>query len=163
VDSQMPRTWDTCTVPESDLSCPSTWSHSGPCLILSKHGEPRVYSCSDIQTIGCRWIPVCGPMRQRQLDLCFRCHTTSPVLFAGKATSTTTTEYCKTCCVCVLTIVSFMKNEWYHRSLFEFVHVDDLDKVKEQLTSQEATTSNRVLDLKTGTVKKDSSSSKCNM
>lgn len=55
-------------------------------------------------------------------------------------------------------VLSYMPNEWTHRSLFDFVHPDDLDKVKDQLSTQENSsnnTSGRVLDLKTGTVKKE--------
>ena len=55
-------------------------------------------------------------------------------------------------------VLSHMPNEWTHRSLFDFVHPDDLDKVKDQLSTQENSsnnTSGRVLDLKTGTVKKE--------
>jgi aryl hydrocarbon receptor nuclear translocator len=55
-------------------------------------------------------------------------------------------------------VLSYQPNEWTHRSLFDFVHVDDVEKVKDQLSTQEnssTNTSGRVLDLKTGTVKKE--------
>jgi PAS domain-containing protein len=55
-------------------------------------------------------------------------------------------------------VLSFSPNDWSHRSLFDFVHPDDLDKVKDQLSTQENSSTNstgRVLDLKTGTVKKE--------
>lgn len=55
-------------------------------------------------------------------------------------------------------VLSYQPNEWTHRSLFDFVHVDDVEKVKDQLSTQESSsnnTSGRVLDLKTGTVKKE--------
>ena len=55
-------------------------------------------------------------------------------------------------------VLSYAPSEWTHRSLFDFVHPDDLDKVKDQLSTQENSSnsaSGRVLDLKTGTVKKE--------
>ena len=55
-------------------------------------------------------------------------------------------------------VLSYAPAEWTHRSLFDFVHPDDLDKVKDQLSTQENSSnsaSGRVLDLKTGTVKKE--------
>lgn len=57
-------------------------------------------------------------------------------------------------------ILCYSPTEWYHRTLYDYVHIDDLNKVKEQLSSsQSLDSSNRILDLKTGTVKKDTSSS----
>lgn len=55
-------------------------------------------------------------------------------------------------------VLSYLPNEWSHRSLFDFVHPDDLDKVRDQLSTQENSsnsTTGRILDLKTGTVKKE--------
>jgi aryl hydrocarbon receptor nuclear translocator len=55
-------------------------------------------------------------------------------------------------------VLSYAPAEWTHRSLFDFIHPDDLDKVKDQLSTQENSSnsaSGRVLDLKTGTVKKE--------
>jgi PAS domain-containing protein len=55
-------------------------------------------------------------------------------------------------------VLSYMPNEWSNRSLFDFVHPDDLDKVRDQLSTLENSSNNttgRILDLKTGTVKKE--------
>ena len=54
-------------------------------------------------------------------------------------------------------VLSYMPTEWTNRSLFEFIHPDDLEKVKDQLSTQENSinSTGRVLDLKTGTVKKE--------
>lgn len=63
----------------------------------------------------------------------------------------------------VQSVLSYMPGEMTHRSLFDFVHPDDLAKVKDQLSTQENSSNNtvgRVLDLKTGTVKKEGHSSK---
>ena len=54
------------------------------------------------------------------------------------------------------------KAEWTHRSLFEYIHPDDLEKVRDQLSTQENSSNNtigRILDMKTGTVKKEGHSS----
>lgn len=58
-------------------------------------------------------------------------------------------------------VLSYAPGEWMNRSLFEFVHPDDLDKVREQLSTQDPSSGGstgscgRILDLKTGTVKKE--------
>ena len=55
-------------------------------------------------------------------------------------------------------VLSYMPHEWINHSLFEFVHPDDLDKCKDQLSTQENSSNSsigRILDLKTGTVKKE--------
>ena len=55
-------------------------------------------------------------------------------------------------------VLSYMPNEWSNRSLFDFVHPDDLEKVRDQLSTLENSSNNstgRILDLKTGTVKKE--------
>ena len=40
-------------------------------------------------------------------------------------------------------------------SIFDYLHPEDLEKVREQLSTQEPQNSGRILDLKTGTVKKE--------
>ena len=58
----------------------------------------------------------------------------------------------------VQSVLSYSPNDWGHRSLLDFVHPEDLEKVKDQLSTQENSSNNttgRVLDLKTGTVKKE--------
>ncbi len=55
-------------------------------------------------------------------------------------------------------VLSYMPNEWSNHSLFDFIHPDDLDKVRDQLSTMENSINNttgRILDLKTGTVKKE--------
>ncbi|XP_076355594.1 aryl hydrocarbon receptor nuclear translocator homolog isoform X2 [Tachypleus tridentatus] len=44
---------------------------------------------------------------------------------------------------------------WLNSSLFDLIHPDDIDKLREQLSTQESPNSGRILDLKTGTVKKE--------
>jgi len=63
----------------------------------------------------------------------------------------------------VQSVLSYSPGDWAHRSLLDFVHPDDLDKVKDQLSTQENSSNNtagRILDLKTGTVKKEGHPSK---
>lgn len=58
----------------------------------------------------------------------------------------------------VQSVLAYNPNDWTHRSLLDFVHPDDLDKVRDQLSTQENSsnsTTGRILDLKTGTVKKE--------
>ncbi|KAJ8304768.1 hypothetical protein KUTeg_018351 [Tegillarca granosa] len=48
------------------------------------------------------------------------------------------------------------QSDWFGNTLYELVHPDDVDKVREQLSTTESQNTGRILDLKTGTVKKDS-------
>ncbi|KAI8438474.1 hypothetical protein MSG28_010975 [Choristoneura fumiferana] len=48
-----------------------------------------------------------------------------------------------------------MAGEWYSSCLYDQVHPDDVEKVREQLSTQEPQNTGRILDLKTGTVKKE--------
>lgn len=48
------------------------------------------------------------------------------------------------------------QTEWFGNTLYELIHPDDLEKVREQLSTTESQNTGRILDLKTGTVKKDS-------
>lgn len=48
------------------------------------------------------------------------------------------------------------QTEWFGNTLYELVHPDDQEKVREQLSTTESQNTGRILDLKTGTVKKDS-------
>ena len=60
-------------------------------------------------------------------------------------------------------VLGYAPGEWAHRSLLDFVHADDLEKVRDQLSTQENSSNSatgRVLDLKTGTVKKEGHPSK---
>jgi aryl hydrocarbon receptor nuclear translocator len=55
----------------------------------------------------------------------------------------------------VTPVLNHSQNDWYGSSLFEMVHPEDIEKVREQLSTQEPQNSGRILDLKTGTVKKE--------
>ncbi|XP_055378421.1 aryl hydrocarbon receptor nuclear translocator homolog [Condylostylus longicornis] len=55
----------------------------------------------------------------------------------------------------VTPVLNYTQNEWYGTSLYEHIHPDDREKVREQLSTQEPQNTGRILDLKTGTVKKD--------
>lgn len=46
--------------------------------------------------------------------------------------------------------------DWFGNSMYDLVHPDDVEKVREQLSTTESQNTGRILDLKTGTVKKDS-------
>lgn len=48
-----------------------------------------------------------------------------------------------------------MQGDWYSSCLYDQVHPDDVEKVREQLSTQEPQNTGRILDLKTGTVKKE--------
>nr|XP_032831699.1 aryl hydrocarbon receptor nuclear translocator 2-like isoform X3 [Petromyzon marinus] len=55
------------------------------------------------------------------------------------------------------------QSEWFGRTLYELVHPDDGDKLREQLSTSESAMAGRILDLKTGTVKKDGQQSSMRM
>ncbi|XP_055598664.1 aryl hydrocarbon receptor nuclear translocator homolog isoform X3 [Uranotaenia lowii] len=55
----------------------------------------------------------------------------------------------------VTPVLNYTQNEWYSGSLFDHIHPEDIEKVREQLSTQEPANSGRILDLKTGTVKKE--------
>lgn len=55
----------------------------------------------------------------------------------------------------VTPVLNYSQNEWYSGSFFDHIHPDDIEKVREQLSTQEPANSGRILDLKTGTVKKE--------
>ncbi|OQV23206.1 Aryl hydrocarbon receptor nuclear translocator [Hypsibius exemplaris] len=44
---------------------------------------------------------------------------------------------------------------WVGESFYDLIHPDDVEKVREQLQGQESQSSGRILDLKTGTIKKE--------
>lgn len=52
-------------------------------------------------------------------------------------------------------VLNHSQNDWYNSSFFENIHPDDREKVREQLSTQEPQNTGRILDLKTGTVKKE--------
>lgn len=55
----------------------------------------------------------------------------------------------------VTPVLNHTQNDWYGQCFFDNIHPDDREKVREQLSTQEPQNSGRVLDLKTGTVKKE--------
>jgi aryl hydrocarbon receptor nuclear translocator len=55
----------------------------------------------------------------------------------------------------VTPVLSYSQSEWYGRSLYELIHPDDVEKLREQLSTNDSQNSGRILDLKTGTVKKE--------
>ncbi|XP_046416067.1 aryl hydrocarbon receptor nuclear translocator homolog isoform X1 [Neodiprion virginianus] len=55
----------------------------------------------------------------------------------------------------VAPVLNYSQSEWYGTSFYSQVHPDDAEKVREQLSAAEPQHAGRVLDLKTGTVKKE--------
>ncbi|XP_071795272.1 aryl hydrocarbon receptor nuclear translocator 2-like isoform X1 [Asterias amurensis] len=55
----------------------------------------------------------------------------------------------------ILPVLNQTQTDWVGASVFDLIHPDDADKVREQLSTSESPTSGRILDLKTGTVKKE--------
>ncbi|XP_077989629.1 aryl hydrocarbon receptor nuclear translocator 2-like isoform X3 [Glandiceps talaboti] len=52
-------------------------------------------------------------------------------------------------------VLNQTQSDWFNNTLYDLVHPDDIDKLREQLSTAESPTSGRILDLKTGTVKKE--------
>ncbi|XP_054279287.1 aryl hydrocarbon receptor nuclear translocator homolog isoform X3 [Macrosteles quadrilineatus] len=52
-------------------------------------------------------------------------------------------------------VLNHSQSDWFGSSIFEHLHPEDVEKVREQLSTQEPQNSGRILDLKTGTVKKE--------
>ncbi|XP_077295300.1 aryl hydrocarbon receptor nuclear translocator homolog tgo isoform X3 [Arctopsyche grandis] len=55
----------------------------------------------------------------------------------------------------VAPVLNYSQSEWYGSCMFDNVHPEDVEKVREQLSTQEPQNTGRILDLKTGTVKKE--------
>nr|QRW93023.1 Hypoxia-inducible factor 1 beta [Acipenser sp. YT-2021] len=55
----------------------------------------------------------------------------------------------------VTPVLNQQQSDWFGSSLYEQVHPEDVDKLREQLCTSESAMTGRVLDLKTGTVKKE--------
>jgi aryl hydrocarbon receptor nuclear translocator len=55
----------------------------------------------------------------------------------------------------VTPVLNQSQPEWYGSCIFDHLHPEDVDKVREQLSTQEPQNTGRILDLKTGTVKKE--------
>uniref|UniRef100_A0A0A9Y6W6 Aryl hydrocarbon receptor nuclear translocator homolog n=1 Tax=Lygus hesperus TaxID=30085 RepID=A0A0A9Y6W6_LYGHE len=52
-------------------------------------------------------------------------------------------------------VLNHNQSDWFGSSIYEHLHPEDVEKVREQLTTQSPQSSGRILDLKTGTVKKE--------
>ncbi|KAM6434679.1 aryl hydrocarbon receptor nuclear translocator isoform 2-T2 [Liasis olivaceus] len=55
----------------------------------------------------------------------------------------------------VTPVLNQPQSEWFGSTLYDQVHPDDVEKLREQLSTSENALTGRVLDLKTGTVKKE--------
>ncbi|KAM4880655.1 aryl hydrocarbon receptor nuclear translocator isoform 7-T7 [Sylvia borin] len=55
----------------------------------------------------------------------------------------------------VTPVLNQPQSEWFGSTLYEQVHPDDVGKLREQLSTSENALTGRILDLKTGTVKKE--------
>lgn len=53
-------------------------------------------------------------------------------------------------------VLNHSHNEFDKSCLYQWVHPEDVDKVQEQLSTQDTSNSSRILDMKSGTVKKES-------
>lgn len=56
----------------------------------------------------------------------------------------------------VTPVLKHSQYEFQNSSLYDWVHPDDIEKVREQLSTQDMSSSSRILDMKSGTVKKES-------
>ncbi|XP_063044808.1 aryl hydrocarbon receptor nuclear translocator 2 isoform X1 [Engraulis encrasicolus] len=63
----------------------------------------------------------------------------------------------------VTPVLNHPQSEWLGSTLYEQVHPDDVDKLREQLSTSENSMTGRILDLKTGTVKKEGQQSSMRM
>ncbi|XP_078526166.1 aryl hydrocarbon receptor nuclear translocator [Lissotriton helveticus] len=63
----------------------------------------------------------------------------------------------------VTPVLNMPQSEWFGSTLYDQVHPDDVDKLREQLSTSENAMSGRILDLKTGTVKKEGQPSSMRM
>lgn len=62
----------------------------------------------------------------------------------------------------VTPVLNHSQNDFYNSTVYKLVHPDDIEKVREQLSTQDSN-SGRILDLKTGTVKKEGHQSSMRM
>ncbi|KAM4601100.1 aryl hydrocarbon receptor nuclear translocator isoform 2-T2 [Polymixia lowei] len=60
-------------------------------------------------------------------------------------------------------VLNQSQSEWLGSSLYDQLHPDDADKLREQLSTADNNTTGRMLDLKTGTVKKEGQQSSVRM
>ncbi|KAK9889390.1 hypothetical protein WA026_004664 [Henosepilachna vigintioctopunctata] len=55
----------------------------------------------------------------------------------------------------VAPVLNHSQSDWFGTCIYDNLHPEDVDKVREQLSTQEPQNTGRILDLKTGTVKKE--------
>ncbi|KAL1492388.1 hypothetical protein ABEB36_010640 [Hypothenemus hampei] len=55
----------------------------------------------------------------------------------------------------VAPVLNYSQSDWYGSCIYDNIHPEDVEKVREQLSTQEPQNTGRILDLKTGTVKKE--------
>lgn len=55
----------------------------------------------------------------------------------------------------VTPVLNFSQNDWYGSCIYDSIHPEDIEKVREQLSTQEPANTGRILDLKSGVVKKE--------
>ncbi|XP_075923014.1 aryl hydrocarbon receptor nuclear translocator 2-like isoform X3 [Petromyzon marinus] len=63
----------------------------------------------------------------------------------------------------VTPVLNQPQSEWFGGTLYDQTHPDDVDKLREQLSTSESAMTGRILDLKTGTVKKEGQQSSMRM
>lgn len=56
-------------------------------------------------------------------------------------------------------VLNHAQSDWFGASVYDYIHPEDQEKVREQLSTTENQSNGRILDLKTGTVKKEGSQS----
>jgi len=61
----------------------------------------------------------------------------------------------------VTPVLNQAQTDWFGSCIFDHLHPEDVEKVREQLSTQEPQNTGRILDLKTGTVKKEGHQCKC--
>lgn len=61
----------------------------------------------------------------------------------------------------VTPVLNQAQTDWFGSCIFDHLHPDDVEKVREQLSTQEPQNTGRILDLKTGTVKKEGHQCEC--
>jgi len=59
----------------------------------------------------------------------------------------------------VTPVLNHAQGDWFGASVYDYIHPEDQEKVREQLSASENQSNGRILDLKTGTVKKEGSQS----
>jgi len=56
-------------------------------------------------------------------------------------------------------VLNHAQSDWFGASVYDYIHPEDQEKVREQLSAADNQSNGRILDLKTGTVKKEGSQS----